>query len=203
MAEAIVSRPDALPVGPVKTHGMGWNGILCLIASEAALFGYLLFGYYYTAASSPPGWLLEPEPSLRLSLPDTILLVLSSVVAWWGERGMKRRRRRQALLGVGGAFAMGVVFVIVQMFEWKAKSFGLHTSSYASLYFVTTGFHLAHVVIGLLMLASVFLWTWLGYFGPERRMSASIPIIYWHFVDAVWLFVFTTYYVTPYLGFGK
>jgi cytochrome c oxidase subunit III len=79
----------------------------------------------------------------------------------------------------------------------------LGTSSYASLYFVTTAFHMAHVIIGLLVLAAVLLWTALDYFSPRRRLTVSAGVLYWHFVDVIWLFVFTTYYITPYLGFGR
>jgi cytochrome c oxidase subunit I+III len=98
---------------------------------------------------------------------------------------------------------MGTAFAVVQYFEWRSKTFSLGTSSYASLYFVTTGFHMAHVVVGILVLAAIFGWTALDYFSPRRRLVVSAGVVYWHFVDVVWLFVFTTYYITPYLGFGK
>jgi cytochrome c oxidase subunit III len=145
---------------------------------------------------------LEARPSLKLALPNTVLLLLSSLVAWIGERGILDRHRSKALLGFGGAFVMGAVFAAIQWYEWAAKPFGLGTSSYASLYFVTTGFHMAHVIVGLGVLAALFLWTALDYFSPRRRLTISAGVVYWHFVDVVWLFVFFTYYVTPYLGFG-
>jgi heme/copper-type cytochrome/quinol oxidase subunit 3 len=201
--EAIVAAPERLPVGPVGRHGLGSWGVAMLVASESALFAYLLFSYYYTGASAPPGWLLEPHPTLKLALPNTILLLLSSGVAYYGEHGVLRGRRGQALIGFGVAFLMGVAFAIVQVFEWFAKPFGFGASSYASLYYVTTGFHMAHVVVGLLVLLAIFAWTALDYFSPRRRLSVSAGTLYWHFVDIVWLFVFTTYYVTPYLGFAR
>ena len=76
------------------------------------------------------------------------------------------------------------------------------TSSYGSLYFLTTGIHEAHVVVGIAVLLALFLWTALDYFSPRRRLSVSAGVLYWHFVDIVWLLVFATYYLTPYLGFG-
>jgi cytochrome c oxidase subunit 3 len=174
-----------------------------LVASEAALFAYLLFSYYYTGASAPPGWLLEPAPNLKLALPNTILLLASSGAAWFGEHGVLHQRRGRALFGFAAALVLGTVFVVIQLFEWHAKPFQLGASSYASLYFVTTGFHVAHVVVGLLVLAAILVWTSLDYFSPRRRLSVSAGVLYWHFVDVIWLFVFTTYYVTPYLGFAK
>jgi heme/copper-type cytochrome/quinol oxidase subunit 3 len=182
---------------------MGWWGVGALVASEAALFAYLLFAYYYTGATSAPGWALEKAPSLRLALPNTVLLLMSSVVAWWGERGVLQRRRPQALAGFAIAFLMGALFVAVQGVEWHSKTYRLGTSSYASLYFVTTGFHMAHVGVGLGVLAAILAWTALDFFSPRRRLVISAGVLYWHFVDLVWLLVFTTYYLTPYLGFGR
>jgi cytochrome c oxidase subunit III len=204
MAEIVTAvSPVRLPVGPVGRRGLGWWGVGALVTSEAALFSYLLFSYYYTGATAPHGWVLEPHPSLKLALPNTILLLASSVVAWWGERGVLTGVRSRALVGFGLAFLMGSAFAIVQGFEWYLKPFHLDTSSYSSLYFVTTGFHMAHLLVGILVLAAIFLWTALDYFSPRRRLSVSAGVLYWHFVDIVWLFLFTTFYVTPYLGFGR
>ena len=192
-----------LPVGPIGRRGVGWWGVGTLVASEAALFSYLLFSYYYTGATGEQGWLLEVRPSLSVALPNTLLLLASSVAAWWGERGVLRSRRPQALFGFGLAFFMGTLFALVQCYEWHIKPFSIGTSSYSSLYFLTTGVHIAHVVVGLLVLLAIFLWVSLDYFSPRRRLSVSAGVLYWHFVDLVWLFVFTTYYLTPYLGFAQ
>jgi heme/copper-type cytochrome/quinol oxidase subunit 3 len=173
------------------------------VVSEATLFGYLLFAYFYTGATAQPGWLLEPHPVLKLALPNTLALLASSGAAWFGERGVHRQLRPQALIGFSVALLLGTIFAVVQFFEWHAKTFQLGTSSYASLYFVTTAFHMAHVIIGLLVLAAILLWTALDYFSPRRRLTVSAGVLYWHFVDVIWLFVFATYYITPYLGFGR
>ncbi len=202
MAEPLLAQPRDLPVGPIGRHGIGMWGVGTLIATEAALFSYLLFAYYYTGAVAGPGWALERAPPLKLALPNTLLLLASSVAAWTGERGILHRSRVHALLGFGCAFVLGAVFVAVQGLEWHAKPFDIGTSSFASLYFVTTGFHIAHVVIGLLVLAVLFAWTALDYFSPRRNLTVSAGVFYWHFVDVVWLLVFATYYLTPYLGFG-
>lgn len=203
MPDLTVLSSELLPVGPVGRRGLGWWGVGTLVATEGALFAYLLFSYFYTCATAPPGWLLEPHPVLKLALPNTLLLLTSSVVAWWGERGVLTQRRAQALVGFGGAFVMGCVFALVQGYEWHAKAFRMGTSSYGSLYFVTTGFHMAHVIVGILVLAAIFSWTAMDYFSPRRRLYVSAGVLYWHFVDVVWLFVFATYYITPYLGFGR
>lgn len=202
MADLVQARPGPLPVGPTRDYGIGRGGMITLIASEAALFGYLFFSYYYTGATTPAPWVLETHPSLKLALPNTIVLLLSSVAIFFAEKSTRKGERDKALLGSGIALLLGIAFALVQVFEWKGKGYGLGTSSYASLYFVTTGFHMAHVLVGIVVLAFLFLWTWLDYFSPTRRIAFTNGSYYWHFVDAIWLIVFTTYYVTPYLGFG-
>lgn len=202
MTEVMLAQPTPLPVGPVRDYGIGRGGMFALIASEAALFGYLLFSYYYTGASDPAGWVIEAHPKLRLALPNTVILLSSSVAIWFAERATRRGERIRALAGTGIALVLGIIFVSVQVFEWKGKSYGIGKSSYASLYYVTTGFHMAHVVVGIAVLAMLFLWTLLDYFSPTRRIVFTNGSYYWHFVDAIWLLVFATYYITPYLGFG-
>lgn len=201
MAEA-VDWERSLPVGALERNSVGWWGMLCLIATEGSLFAYLLFTYAYFAVRFGADWLPEPHPPLRLSLPNTVILLLSSVAVWWAERGVKRGRRGDHLVGLAVGIALGLVFLTVQAFEWKAKTFSLTSGSYGSIYFTITGLHMAHVVVGLVILAVVFAWSAAGYFTPRRHTPVLISSAYWHFVDAVWLAVFTTFYVTPYLSWG-
>jgi cytochrome c oxidase subunit III len=192
-----------LPVGSIGTRSNGWWAMLFIILTEGALFAYLLFAYYYLSiqphtADWPPGG----PPSMHLALPNTFILIASSVVAWWAEEGAKRNRNFQLSFGLFIAFLLGGVFVGIQLLEWHNKPYGLSTSTYSSLYFTITGFHMAHVVVGLLMLAALVLWSSFGMFDRWRHAPVSIGVIYWHFVDAVWLAVFLTFYVTPLLGVG-
>jgi cytochrome c oxidase subunit 3 len=189
----------ALPVGAKGYNSTGWWGMLCLIATESCLFAYLLFSYFYIALQRGPAWSPEPNPSIALSGPNTAVLLLSSVVAAWGEAGAKTGNRRRQVLGLTGAIALGAIFLVVQVFEWRAKTFGPTSGSYGSLYFVITGFHMAHVIAGLVMLSVILGWTLMGYFRPRRHEPVSIAIVYWHFVDVVWLAVFSTFYISPHL----
>jgi cytochrome c oxidase subunit 3 len=199
MAEAAVPTLPALPIGAKGRNSVGWPGMLCLIATESALFAYLLFSYYFDALQRGPAWLPEPHPSLTLAGPNTLVLLASSGFVWWGEAGVKHGRRGQHLVGLVAGVLLGVAFLVVQGFEWKAKPFGLDSSSYGSLYFTITGFHMAHVIVGVVVLAVVFLWSVLGYFSPRHHARMTIASIYWHFVDVVWLFVFATFYLSPYV----
>jgi cytochrome c oxidase subunit 3 len=194
-----VHEQTVLPVGALGRNSVGWWGMLCLIATEGSLFAYLLFSYYYMAVQRGADWLPERHPSITLAGPNTVVLVSSSVALWWGEEGIKRARLGQHLAGQISAILLGLIFLIVQVFEWKAKTYGVASSSYGSLYFVITGFHMVHVVVGLAVLSMVLVWSLMGYFSPRHHARVTIAAVYWHFVDAVWLCVFFTFYVSPYL----
>lgn len=198
MSDAVIDRRP-LPVGSVGYRSSGWWAMIGLIASEAALFAYLLFSYYYLAVQ-PHSYPWPPQPmELKLSGPDTVILLLSSVAAWWGERGAKHNKPAQQLAGLTVAFVLGVAFVAIQIFEWKSRTFGIASQAYGSLYFTVTGFHMAHVIAGIITLLALFVWSWLGCFGPRRNAAITIGVVYWHFVDAVWLAVFFTFYISPHL----
>lgn len=79
------------------------------------------------------------------------------------------------------------------------KTYGMTSDLYGSLYFTITGFHLLHVVIGLAILLLLLMWISFSYFNEKRHIAVTIGGVYWHFVDVVWLFVFTTLYLVPYL----
>jgi heme/copper-type cytochrome/quinol oxidase subunit 3 len=175
---------------------------LTLICTEAALFAYLLFSYYYIAVQHGREWLPSKLPEFKFAGPDTAVLILSSVLVWRGERLIKRGGGRRAALWTGGGALLGVIFLAVQAVEWHGKDFSPSTSSYGSLYFTVTGFHMLHVVVGVGVLLTLTVWTALGYFDRSRNSALSAGALYWHFVDAVWILIFSTFYITPYLGLG-
>ena len=79
----------------------------------------------------------------------------------------------------------------------QAKPYTMRSGSYGSLYFTITGFHMAHVVVGLVALLLIFFWCVAGYFDERRNVPLLIGAAYWHFVDIVWLTVFFTFYLMP------
>lgn len=195
----VAAYPQPLPVGPIQHRASGWWGMWALIATEAALFAYLLFSVYYLAAQSTNPWPPEGLPRLHLALPNTIVLIVSSIAIAWAERGVKKGDRARLLIGLVVAFLLGCVFAGVQMKEWHDKPFTYTTGAYGSLYYTVTGFHVAHVAVGLLVMLALIVWSALGLFDRRRHAPVSIGAIYWHFVDVVWLTVFFTFYVVPYL----
>lgn len=193
----VETRP--IEVGASANKGVGLWGVMCLIATEGVLFAYLLFSYYYTASQLGPAWSPEPRPSLALALPNTAVLLLSSVFVWWGEGGVRKDSKARQITGLAIGVLLGAIFVTVQAFEWHEKTFTIRSSPYGSLYVVITGFHMVHVLVGLTALALTTVWSGLGYFSAARRAPITIVSYYWHFVDAVWLAVFFTFYLSPYL----
>ncbi len=192
-------RGQALPIGSKGQLSSGWWGMWMVLATEAALFAYLLFSYFYVGAQTVGRWPPQGPPSLTLAGIGTVVLLLGSVTMWWGERGIRAGRRGQLLLGLGASILLALGFVGLEGVEWSHKHFTLMSDAYGSLYFTVTGFHLLHVLIGVLMLALLFVWTLLSYFGQRRHSTVSIAVLYWHFVAAVWVAVFLALYVTPYL----
>ncbi len=188
-----------LALGATDARSNGWYGMATLVVTEACLFVYLLFSYYYMSFHFGREWLPDELPGFKLSLPMTGILLSSSVVVYIGERAIKKGKRWLCVTALTGAAVMGLNFVALEAKEWHDKPFSFGTDSYSSLFFTITGFHMAHVVGGVLMLMAASIWTALGKFDQHRRDPVSIVAFYWHFVDVVWIAVFTTIYLTPYL----
>jgi cytochrome c oxidase subunit III len=189
----------ALPVGSVDTRASGWYGMLGVITAEAALFGYLLFSYFYCAVQLPPTWTPEPHPSFTYALPATIVMLLSSAAMWWGQRAFYLGGAPRYRAGLVVAMVLGLVFVALELLDWKSKPFSLSDSLYSSLYFTITGIDLVHLLVGIIAVAAVLAWSLLGYVDARRDTPALIVSAYWHFVTVAWLAVFVTFYISPYL----
>jgi cytochrome c oxidase subunit 3 len=193
------NQGDALPVGGKGTRASGWWGVWTLIVTESSLFGYLLLSYYYLWGQTEHHWPPEGLPKLSVSGINTVILLSSSVFVYLGERSLRKGGKLSSMLWTFVAIILGAVFVGIQMKEWQDKSYGPTGNLYGSLYFTITGFHMMHVVVGLIILSFLTLWTKLGYIDRRRPAAFSIGGVYWHFVDAVWLFVFTSFFLVPYL----
>lgn len=188
-----------VPIGATGSQAPGFWGMALLIATEASLFAYLLFSYFYLG-SIGPAWPTAGPPELRLALPNTVLLLASSVTMWWGDAGIRQGDEGRLRLGLLATFVLGAVFLSIQGVEYSHKSFTPETDAYGSLFFTITGFHAAHVIVGMLMVAVAELRAWRRHFDATHRLAVTNTAMYWHFVDAVWLVVFTTLYLAPRLG---
>lgn len=194
-----LNQRQQLPVGSAGKLSGGWWGILALILTEASLFGYLLFAYFYLASQTEQTWPPDGLPALLVPAVNTAILLASSVGVWVGERYVRQGRIHSGITGFVAAIALGSSFVVIQLLEWRNKTYDITSDLYGSLYFTITGFHMCHVVIGLAILMLLLVWTVLGYFDARRYAAITIGGAYWHFVDVVWLFVFSALYISPYL----
>ncbi|MBI4319917.1 MAG: cytochrome c oxidase subunit 3 [Chloroflexi bacterium] len=174
----------------------GWWGLFWFIASEAIFFGNLIAAYLYLrfSAQVPPSSAL---PRLELLTPSifTIILLLSGVPAYYADRAIKRDDRRGLQLGLVLAALLGGIFLAGQGREYLSLGFTPQTNIFAAGFFTLTGFHGLHVVVGIGLLLAVFLLSLGGRFSSRRHFAVEVASTYWHFVDVVWIFLFTLLYV--------
>jgi heme/copper-type cytochrome/quinol oxidase subunit 3 len=183
-----------------QARAPGFWGMMLLIATEASLFAYLLFSYFYLGSLATGPWPPGGPPSLKLVLPNTAILLISSGTMVWAERGIKRGDITRLRIGLVATLLLGIVFLAIQGVEYSKQHFTPMTSAYGSLFFTITGFHGAHVAVGLLMIAVIAVRAFLGHFRGDRHEAVTNVSWYWHFVDVVWLCVFISLYLSPYLG---
>ncbi len=167
------------------------------ILSEIMLFGALFAAYFVIRGASgewPPGGGLE-RPELTLPGLNTLLLVSSSVTMQLGVRAARRGDRSRLLRWLGLSLTLGAVFLFVQGYEFANNGFGLDADVFGSTFYILTGFHGAHVLIGLAFIAMVTNRARLGLVSAEHHTAVEAISYYWHFVDVVWIFLFSTLYV--------
>jgi cytochrome c oxidase subunit III len=199
------------PVHPAQ-EGMsrGMAGMVLFIASEVMLFGGLFAGYFYIRNQADT-W--PPEGVIRLDATTggilTAVLIVSGLVAHFGVVGAKAGKYGQFILGISGAIVLGTIFIAGQAYEWlhlmdegftankacEAISECPKGGVYSSTFFVMTGFHGAHVIAGLAMLAVVLVRAFWRDFTPQRHLFVDAAVLYWHFVDIVWVFLYVLLYV--------
>ena len=197
-------RPDVplrdVPLGDVLegTRAPGWWGMVWLCATEGMLFACFLASYFFLRGSVE-AFAAEGGRYVPLARPlvMTGLLLTSSGVAWWAERGIAAGDGARLRIGLAVVTLLGLAFLGVQGWEYASRERSWTTSAYDSLFVTITGFHGAHVAGGLLMLGYVQVRAWLGHFDAARHEAVSNAILYWHFVDGVWLAILASLYLSP------
>ena len=172
-------------------------GVKLGILSEVTLFG-ALFAAYFVIRSESPGWPPVPgmqRPELLLPGLNTLLLVSSSGTMQWAVRSARGGGRSGILRWLGLTLLLGGTFLAIQAYEFATSGFGLDAGTFGSTFYILTGFHGAHVLAGLLLIAIVANRARRGLISAERHTAVEAASYYWHFVDVVWLFLFSTLYV--------
>jgi cytochrome c oxidase subunit III len=198
------ARPESPspPAGLSGGRAPGFWGMAMLILTEATLFGILLFSYFYLRFQTSPTW--PPpgieKPRLFLVAIMTPILLLSSAPMHWSLLGIRRGKVGRLRIGLLVTFLMGAAFLSLQGVEYHSiltREFTAKTNVYGSLFFTITGFHGLHVAVGLLMILWLQWYAGRGRFSEERHLPVENVTLYWHFVDAVWVFILATLYLSP------
>jgi heme/copper-type cytochrome/quinol oxidase subunit 3 len=168
-------------------------GMVFFLMSELFLFGSLFWTYYYLRGYSP-GWPPHhPDPSLAII--NTFILLTGSVVVWWGYRGIQKGRGKVLSAALAIAATLGAVFLLLTFWEWAHEDFGPATDAYGSIFYMLTGFHALHVLGGVLLMLALLSRSLRHGFSPADSKAVEAGSLYWHFVDLVWLIVFTTIFI--------
>ena len=188
-----------LPGSPVawKLPYRGKVGMACLIFAESAIFTIFVVAYLYYVGKSLSG----PAPREVLETPIfyTICLLSSSLTIHFAAKLLERGRRTAFLFSWLLTIALGALFLYGTGQEWHRLIYEhgltISTNLFGTTYYSLVGLHAFHVTAGLIMLSVVLFFGLAGRVGPEHSARVNVLSLYWHFVDAVWVIVFTVVYV--------
>jgi cytochrome c oxidase subunit 3 len=173
-------------------------GMLLFIASEVMFFGGLFATYFNARAGVPAGgW--HPPPGGHLDLPLaavlTAVLVSSSFTMQFGVWAIRRGDQGKLRLWTAITLGLGILFLGGQLYDYSQLGFSIADSSFGTVFYTLTGFHGAHVFGGVVGLTIVLARTMRGQFTGRNHVAVEAVSMYWHFVDVVWIFVFSTIYL--------
>ena len=171
-------------------------GMFLFIASEVMLFGSFFTAYFFVRVVNKTPW---PTPPFHLPVfvagINTAILVTSSFTIHWALQSVKRGNRAGLQAGLLLTFLMGLTFLLTQVLEYSRVGFNTSDGAFATIFFCLTGLHGAHVFVGLSILLFMTIRAFRGHFSPEAHHGVEIGGIYWHFVDVMWIVVYTTVYI--------
>ena len=175
----------------------GRVAMLSLIIGESAIFAIFVVAYVFYIGKS----LYGPTPRQVLEIPffNTICLLSSSLTIWLAERSIENERMRGFSLWWATTIALGILFIAGTAQEWRRLIYRdgltIRTNLFGTTFYSLVGLHATHVLIGLLMLLLVLLFSITGHVKQRHAKRIQVLALYWHFVDAVWVVVFTVVYV--------
>ena len=183
-------------------------GMALFIASEVMFF-FAFFWSYFKAALDPAGllegvWVVGegvfPPAGTKtfdpwdLPLLNTLILLLSGTTVTWAHYALLQNNQKDLVRGLACTVALGVCFTLLQAIEYMHAPFGFKDGIYSSNFFMATGFHGFHVIVGTIFLAVCLIRAKKGQFSEQHHIGFEFAAWYWHFVDVVWLFLFVFVY---------
>lgn len=195
-----MSAPSVpMPEGQIRWRlpARGPVGMYCLIAAESAIFTIFVLAYIFYVGKSVTG--PQPKDVLHVPVFYTICLLSSSLTIHFAVKGLGNERVRSFALWWLLTIVLGAIFLTGTAIEWRHliydEGLTIQTNLFGTTYYSLVGLHAFHVTVGLLALATVSIFTLLGYVKREHAARAEVLSLYWHFVDVVWVVVFLVVYV--------
>ncbi len=183
---------------PIVQIGLRY-GMMLFIASEVMFF-VAFFWAFFASSLFPVGGVWPPEgiktfDPFDLPLINTLILLLSGCTVTWAHHALIENDRSDFLLGLLLTVILGVSFTGLQALEYMHAPFGFTEGIYPSVFFMATGFHGFHVIVGTIFLFVCLIRGYLGHFTSTQHFGFEAAAWYWHFVDVVWLFLFICIYM--------
>ncbi|HEX3940026.1 MAG TPA: heme-copper oxidase subunit III [Acidobacteriaceae bacterium] len=175
----------------------GVVGMVSLIVAESAIFTIFVIAYIYYIGKSLSG----PTPRQVLEVPvwNTVCLLSSSLTMWLAERSLRQNAMRVFCGWWALTEALGATFLTGTAIEWHKLIYHdgltISTNLFGTTFYSLVGLHATHVIVGLIMLTLVLIFGLTGKLKPEHSRRVEVLSLYWHFVDAVWVVVFTVVYI--------
>lgn len=175
----------------------GRVAMYCLILGESAIFTIFVVAYIYNIGRSLTG--PTPRDVLEIPIFNTICLFSSSATIWLSERALERGQIKRFGAWWALTFALGAIFLAGTGIEWHKLIYRdgltISTNLFGTTFYSLVGLHASHVIIGLIGLSIVLIFTLTGHIRQEHSERVQVWALYWHFVDAIWVVVFTVVYI--------
>jgi cytochrome c oxidase subunit III len=177
-------------------HGKGLFGFMVFLLSESMVFASFFLAYFALRLTTP-NWLPPGFEGLELTKPaiNTAVLVSSSFVIYFAERSLKQNKLRMFRSLWLLASAMGTYFLVGQAIEWRGLPFKLTTGLFGTTFYLLTGFHGLHVLAGILLQLLMFGRSFIPGNYDRTHFGVSAASLFWHFVDVIWLILFSLLYL--------
>ena len=171
-------------------------GMLLFIISEVMLFGAFFTAYFFIRVVADVDWPAQGDhlPKLIAGV-NTAILISSSFTMHWALEGARNENRNALRVGMLTTFLLGLTFLSIQVNEYVHIGFAPHDNAQGTIFYGLTGLHGAHVFVGLTLLAFATIRAYRGHFTAKEHRGIEVPGIYWHFVDVMWIFVYSTVYL--------
>jgi cytochrome c oxidase subunit 3 len=172
-------------------------GMLLFIISEIMLFGAFFTAYFFIRVVNEADWFPIKGTDLPVAIAgvNTAILLSSSFTMHWALEGARNGNRRAMKMGLLTTAVLGLTFLSVQVNEYFHVGFAISESAQNTIFYGLTGLHGAHVFVGLTLLTIATTRAFRGHFSPKEHRGVEVPGIYWHFVDVMWIFVYSTLYL--------